>query len=289
MEEKAFYTKKQAEKILAELEKKSLISTIEITANSVDNKHLPLIASKFGGYPYWKEENEYPVSKESGRKLVLLAQINFAELPHLEDFPEKGILQFFINTDDLYGCDFGNIEQNDWRVVFHEDINNALTEKELADMGVKTSSDIKADDCYFPFDTEFSLSFEKKKQFINMHCEGRFEKAVREIARELKLAVPEETLTAYDIFDEDVLDSFDKKCNAEHRIGGYPFFTQFDPRKEDDNYDVLLLQIDSQTATKEDKKDDILWGDVGIANFFISKENLKKRDFSKVLYNWDCY
>lgn len=288
MSEKAFYTEKQAAKIFKELEKRSLIPTLEITAKSVDNKHLSLISSKFGGYPYWPKGREYPVSKENETKLVLLAQINFSELPHLEDFPEKGILQFFINTDEPYGCDFGNIEQNDWRVIFHEDTNDALTEDELADMGVKTSLNIKADDSYFPFDTEFELSFEKKEQFINMHCEGRFEKAVREIARDLKLAVPDETLTAYDIFEESILDDFDKKCGAGHRIGGYPFFTQFDPRKEDDDYDILLLQIDSQTAT-EGKKDDILWGDMGIANFFITKEDLKKRDFSKVLYNWDCY
>lgn len=29
------------------------------------------------------------------------------------------------------------------------------------------------------------------------------------------------------------------------------------------------------------------WGENGIANFFIHPDDLKKRDFSKVLYNWD--
>ena len=33
---------------------------------------------------------------------------------------------------------------------------------------------------------------------------------------------------------------------------------------------------------------DIMWGDVGVANFFIRLEDLKNRDFSNVLYNWDC-
>ena len=33
---------------------------------------------------------------------------------------------------------------------------------------------------------------------------------------------------------------------------------------------------------------DIMWGDVGVANFFIRPEDLKNKDFSKVLYNWDC-
>ena len=37
-----------------------------------------------------------------------------------------------------------------------------------------------------------------------------------------------------------------------------------------------------------DDGDLIMWGDVGICNFFISPEALKRRDFSRVLYNWDC-
>lgn len=33
---------------------------------------------------------------------------------------------------------------------------------------------------------------------------------------------------------------------------------------------------------------DIMWGDCGVANFFIHPDDLKNKDFSKVLYNWDC-
>ena len=32
----------------------------------------------------------------------------------------------------------------------------------------------------------------------------------------------------------------------------------------------------------------ILWGDCGVANFFIPRANLERLDFSQVLYNWDC-
>ena len=31
------------------------------------------------------------------------------------------------------------------------------------------------------------------------------------------------------------------------------------------------------------------WRDSGVCNFFIRPENLAKRDFSRVLYHWDCY
>nr|WP_243103827.1 YwqG family protein [Clostridium sp. JN-1] len=48
---------------------------------------------------------EYPKAS-NGEYLRLLAQINFEEVPHLEPFPQKGILQFFILADDVYGLDF---------------------------------------------------------------------------------------------------------------------------------------------------------------------------------------
>lgn len=31
-----------------------------------------------------------------------------------------------------------------------------------------------------------------------------------------------------------------------------------------------------------------MWGDMGVANFFIRREDLLRRDFSRVWYTWDC-
>ena len=70
-----------------------------------------------------------------------------------------------------------------------------------------------------------------------------------------------------------------------HKIGGYPAFTQWDPRAEDDPRTVLLLQIDSEYRRGNTK---IMWGDAGIGGFFCTPEALAARDFSDVLYNWDC-
>ena len=63
---------------------------------------------------------------------------------------------------------------------------------------------------------------------------------------------------------------------------GYAHFTQEDPRynKKYEEYDTLLFQINSSQY--------VMWGDVGIGNFFIPKKSLLEKDFSKVLYNWDC-
>jgi len=80
---------------------------------------------------------------------------------------------------------------------------------------------------------------------------------------------------------------YDDLCEDQgHKIGGYPFFTQTDPREWQEKYkqhDVLLLQIDTDDSLN------IMWGDSGVANFFIKKDDLLNLDFSNVIYNWDCY
>lgn len=68
-----------------------------------------------------------------------------------------------------------------------------------------------------------------------------------------------------------------------HQIGGYAYFTQSDPRDNkmvDLKEDLLLLQID--TAEK------IMFGDYGVANFFIHPEDLINKQFDKAWFNWDC-
>ena len=68
-----------------------------------------------------------------------------------------------------------------------------------------------------------------------------------------------------------------------HKLLGYPAFTQSDPRyynKEYSKYNTLLLQIDTD--------ENIMWGDSGVANFFIDKEDLENNNFNNILYNWDC-
>jgi uncharacterized protein YwqG len=44
----------------------------------------------------------------------------------------------------------------------------------------------------------------------------------------------------------------------------------------------LLFQMDI------DDEAGIMWGDSGVANFFISQPDLESKNFSRVLYNWDC-
>lgn len=84
---------------------KELISTekpaVDITFKCKDT--LPW-ESKCGGCPYLERAEDYPRDKD-GKPMMFLAQINFDEMPSLEDFPEHGLLQFYIGDDDCFGLD----------------------------------------------------------------------------------------------------------------------------------------------------------------------------------------
>jgi len=78
-----------------------------------------------------------------------------------------------------------------------------------------------------------------------------------------------------------VFDELQEAALWTSQVGGYAAFTQEDPRAVDSPL-VLLFQLNS------DDDADMMWGDCGIANFFIDPDELAKADFSRVLYNWDC-
>lgn len=222
--------------------------------------------SKFGGLPYMPKDFEYPKSTD-GEYLYLLAQINFAEVPHLEDFPEKGILQFYIAADeDAYGLDFDNPKTQDkFRVIYFPDVS--LNENIVTDFSFLPAI---SERWLMPFEGCCQVTCAKKLAPISPNdyqfdLFPLFEKEYQEIAEEY----------------------YDKFSIEKHKIGGYPDFVQGDPREfynqEEEPY-ILLFQIDSDDS----KTINICWGDVGIANFFIKKSDLKKLNFSDIVYNWDC-
>jgi uncharacterized protein YwqG len=230
--------------------------------------------SKIGGFPYLPSHYQHPVD-DSGIHMALLCQINFEEIPNLDSFPPNGILQFYISkSDEIYGIDFDDFtNQRNFRVIYHE--NTDLPH--LTDFSYFKYSDEDA----LPFSGEYRLSFSLSKEAVGV-SDFRFENSYLSIDLEQttgkKNQWGEETL--YDEFCEHI-------DNAGHKIGGYAFFTQTDPRDyttDFDNYLITLLQIDT-----DDMDNDILWGDSGVGNFFITEEDLKNKSFTRVLYNWDCH
>ena len=268
---------KKVKKVLTQLKKDTSIPLIKIKAKKA--KNLPLTASKFGGVPYWLPETPYPVD-ENGDKLVLLAQINCSELPPLPDFPTTG-LQFFISTSGE--VDYDNLISQKWHcVVYHEKIDDNIRQEQVLALNIPlTTQDAEDFDFRVPVVGEYGLSFTAGKSGIGLHNHN-FGELFKQTAQALKITLDEEydeAINLYDVIGKDAYNKLEESIYG-HHIGGYPHFCQEDPRYDDfPEYKILLLQIDS--------KNGIDWGEYGVGNFFITADDLKKRDFSKVLYYWD--
>lgn len=276
-------------KVVLDILEKNKKSMIKI---SLSDDKPNLFQSKFGGVPYLPKNVEIPKNKKN-EQLTLLAQINIEELPKNNIYPMKeGILQFWILNDDVLGLDYDTHLGNGFKVVYYKEIDKNVTEEEV----LEKYKPYKGEDSYFPIEGEFFLSFKLTdgyfsdsnddfREIVNREMK-KFHIENKEKYKEiLKVYDDKEYLSYWDIWD--ILEE-DKKIGeilfeSGHKIGGFPNFTQSDIREIGD-YEILLLQIDSEGT----EKNEIMWGDCGIANFFIREKDLKELNFEKVIYNWDC-
>lgn len=289
----------------------SRINVVSLGLTASENTWTADYKSKIGGIAYLPENEIYP-RNQNNEPLVLLFQLNFAEIAEQVDMsqlkyelPKQGILQFFIEDDDVLG-----VEKH--QIRFWKNVDLAQNEIELN----KTIDDLReiygnnGSEYWLPFNInrQFLMQFELSSQSTHFHCVEY---------RQFSAQIDE--LKDKDIYD--YLDEFGEKLSMEyyksyeyfaevssynrHLILGYPEFTQEDPRyfveySDDPNlicYDdveynaafpsyISLLQIDSHY--NDHGGEDIIWGDCGIANFFIHPDDFKNADFSKLVYYWDC-
>lgn len=279
---------KAAEAVYDELKAAHNKEVIYIKAEKVDD--LSLEESKFGGFPFVPLGGAIPTNAE-GSQLALLAQINCAQLPENNMYPSDGWLQVWCLEDEMYGFWSDTIQPETNQKVLYIP---AGTQGEPLERVVAMYQPYVSEDCPVWFINEqgaiwgMRLSFTHGQQGIT-YSDGRF--------RDLFLdrwnkRYPEQAVeNFYDLPDEifeNVVDIHDGSDCA-HQLGGYPYFTQYDPRYERDSteltkYTEVLFQIDSQFDTEWD----MCWGDAGVRNFFISREDLEALDFSDLLYNFDC-
>lgn len=236
-----------------------------------------LKASKLGGRAYWAAGRDYP-RDPGGRPLVLLAQIDLAEAG-LAGYPQRGLLQFFISDrGDHYGANFdaagGDLMQaltrpQGFRVVHWPD----------ADAPAQAPPVLAAAAERLPFDPQRPrrMRFSAGRESIGANDSGWA----------ATLGAPLDDLAeayagAHPGLDREALADalYQRLRRSGHKFGGHPDFTQSDPRDPGDRR-VLLLQLDSD--------DSMMWGDSGIANFFIDPDDLKRGEFGRVAYHWDCY
>lgn len=240
--------------------------------------------SKVGGKPYLPRDFAYP-NNPDGEPLFFLAQINFAQMPALSDFPSKGILQFFIDgKDDCYGINFDDYTDNSrYKLIYHADV-------------VENADELQQDFDFVQFDEDdYGIPFPASHSY-QIHFQAatpqpitRHDFAFGEVVPELSGFLDEKSSAKND--DWDLHRQYDIFSGDEvHRVGGYPYFTQDDVRgygSSDLKDYVLLFQLVSDWRDSNDDVN-IMWGDCGVGNFFIRPDDLKNLAFDKAFFTMDC-
>lgn len=276
----------EALRIIEAVDKKTKTKAYRFTIG--ESRRPGLTDTKFGGLPYFKNAAEYPVNSR-GQKLMLLAQIRLDRIKNDPRLPSKGLLQFYVLPDEYFGMGVDRLNDNEnYRVVYIEDIDESVTEADVRAMGIPASCD-KETDIEFPIFGEYAVDMETAEMCADAN-DFRYEELFFETAAGMGLEF-EEDACVLDVFDEDTYNSI--CCRTEgHHLFGWPMFTQSDPRCVEglSKYDTLLFQMDTDCGPEDERGSmyRIMWGDVGVANFFIASEKLAKHDFSDIMYSWDC-
>ena len=272
------------EDLVAEIKAEAEASAFALHINP--EQQPTLTSSKLGGLPYWPRGLAYPEPVRQGlssdERLALLAQLNLADFGGDPRLPDHGLLQFFITTDDLMGLEFDvpMDAQRHFRVVWHETVDPTVTAEDVLSRGIAPAGKGEI----FPVRGEHALSVEPTTCWMTPG-DVRFDRVFHEACTRLfgdGFADMSRFWADY-LEDEDcdrLGDLLNEGGYMSSMVLGYPFFTQYDPRGEDNvaDFDTLLLQVDSDLSTPSK----VMWGDSGVGNFFINGEALAKGDFSHV-------
>lgn len=237
--------------LIDKIKEKTVTEAIEITLAPFGN--MGITDSKLGGLHYWDASMSYP------KNMYFLAQFNLSQLPETKKLPREGMLQFFSDCEE--NC----------KVVYHKKIDPYFTEETALSLGIQavTKSDI------IPFEGECGFEFRLTEMFIDQFDEfsGNI---VLDAAREL----------GFEVEDDITLDELPYESDTSgHHLLGYPCFAQYDPRETDGKYNTLLFQLDSEMS----ERFTIVWGDFGVADFFVNDKDLEALNFDDVFFTWDSY
>ncbi|MHC5373967.1 YwqG family protein [Enterococcus sp. LJL120] len=264
----------EVERQIKNYPRKSLRLTFQNTGE------LSLTASKLGGVGYLPIGLDYPTNSETNQSLSSLAQLNFDELPHLGDFPHTGLLAIYVDFfDDMYGMDFSDHTcQTGFRFFYFEEYSAVSQLRATLENHVKP---LYEEALYPLVGGEYQLFGEIQTEYLASNCFEFTEKFGNELIEWFDQLTEGNQIIVEELVNR--LSVFNNECS---KLGGYPFFTQDEPRNHQEavSFDTVLLQIDSFWSPEMS----LMWGDNGVANFFISRDDLLKKNFSKVYYNWDC-
>jgi uncharacterized protein YwqG len=252
--------------------------------------HSDILGSKLLGIPYLPVGKDYPRDKD-GQLMRMLIQINFAEVPNIENIPEQGILQLFVSNnkgyDDWESGEYCKIiyyeqigeYQSDFSFLPYDNYKNLPFEKRL------------------PILSEHRLSFIKKKRFDKYCCfdyklAGKqysldfFDKHKYKLTFEQPLSLKQiDRLEQFFILDGFYADIIDNEILGKKEIFNYHYI-----RLKKDENDYLLLHLSS------DEELCPVWlvpsdDGGGWLYLFISPDDLEHKRFENAYFRletWPC-
>jgi uncharacterized protein YwqG len=199
--------------------------------------------------------------------MEFIAQIDFGQLPHIPEYPETGVLQFFVAPDMMFGADLNHPERGEFKVIWREDFAAA------GSLQRQTPQGRNLQDFYSPFFSGDGGGVALAGR-VEMHLPSLLAWHLRRDLPEITKGKGLGTMNA-------AFDAHYGEGPERHHIGGHPEFTQDDWRGAEryQHVDRVLLNLWSN--------DGLMWGDAGQAQFMIGRDDLLRRDFSKVYYQWD--
>lgn len=227
------------------------------------DKHTPdILDNKLGGNPYLPVGEKYPTTSD-GKPLSLLLQVNLKEIK-LPNFPDKGIFEVFTNND--FPCEFAI---------------------RLFDENLEYQTDFPALDYEFPFvRRSFKIKLSKDKAHMSLN-DYKADQTLCPIIEKIYGLEAESVVDFVDSFDDgwDWYEEFaNQLSNHPMTLGGYPDFTQSDPRSDEEELDECLFKIDAGSNIAPE----IQIGDSGIIWGFINEKDLQNKNFNNAVVDWDC-
>jgi uncharacterized protein YwqG len=224
-------------------------------------------AAQIGGPAWLADGEEWPLDAD-GHRLEFVAQVDFRRLPKLEEFPECGVLRFFVGRDELFGANWEEPDRSGCRILWHPDA--------IQGGRLEPPAPLDRDDMS-PFQSE-----SRRAEGLALSATPAWDIPDYESLEVTTRLAGESDRLGMNEVDDEIFDISEEREQG-HRIGGYPMFTQPDFRAPGhyDDYNVLLLGLTSDET--------IMWGDVGEAMFLMRQADLDARDFSRVIFYWDCH
>lgn len=250
---------------------------IDVKLSAEKDENIKIGKSKIGGKPDLLAENIWPKTNDN-KSLSFIAQLNCEEVSLYDKeslFPKNGLISFFYCSEQqAWGFDPKDIDR--FMVIYTEDLSNLKRidfPKDLEEHSIFTPNMIK-------FDSSLSLPNLEYEGVDALLTDKEFDK-YSEIA-----GGAENQILGYANCIQSAMELECQLVTNGLYCGDHSGYN--DPRSkelEQGSSDwVLLFQIDS-----EEENVGMMWGDSGKLYFWIRKQDLKEKNFSKCWFILQCY